>query len=69
MYTRDILWAIGGLYPAAVFMIVPINNVMTAVFVTPVATIGIKHPLRVSLFRGSVGIATGDVTGEFVGCF
>jgi hypothetical protein len=67
--TRDILWAIGSSYPAAVFVIVPINNVMTAVFDAPVATVSSKHPLRVGLFRSSAGNAIGDVTRVFTSFF
>ena len=57
-----------GLYPAAVFVIVPIDNVMTAVFDAPVAAIGGKHALRVGLLRRPAGNAIGDVTGAFT-CF
>jgi hypothetical protein len=56
-------------YAAAVFVIVPIDNVMTAVFDAPVAAIGGKHALRVSLFRGPAGNAIGDFTGVFTGFF
>lgn len=54
-----------GSYPAAVFVIVPIDNVMTAVFDGPVATVGGKHALRVGLFSSSAGNAIGDVAGVF----
>jgi len=56
-------------YPAAVFVVVPIDNVMTAVFDAPVATVGGKHPLRVGLCRSSAGNAIGDVTGVFTSFF
>ena len=58
-----------GLYPAAVFVKVPIDNVMTAVFDAPVAAVGGKHALRVGLLRGPAGNAIGDVTGVFAGFF
>ena len=58
-----------GTYPAAVFVIVPIDNVMTAVFDAPVAAVGGKHALRVSLLRGPAGNAVGDFTGVFTGFF
>jgi len=58
-----------GSYPAAVFKIVPIDNVMTAVFDGPVAPVGDKHALRVGLFSGSAGNAIGDVTGVLTGFF
>jgi len=56
-------------YSAAVFVIVPIDNVMTAVFDAPVATIGGQHALCVSLLSSSTGNAIGDVTGVFTGFF
>ena len=50
-------------------MIVPIDNVMTAVFDAPVAAVGGKHAFRVSLFRGPAGNAICDFTGVFTGFF
>ena len=58
-----------GSYPAAVFVIVPIDNVMTAVFDAPVAAVGSKHALRVGLLNSSAGNAIGDVTRVFTGFF
>jgi hypothetical protein len=58
-----------GAYPAAVIAIVPIDNVVTAVFDAPVATVGGKHVLRAGLFRSSAGNAIGDITGVFTGFF
>ena len=58
-----------GSYPAAVFVIVPIDNVMTAVFYAPVSAVGGKHALRVGLLSSSAGNAIGDVTGVFTGFF
>lgn len=58
-----------GSYPAAVFVIVPIDNVMTAVFDAPMAAVGGKHALRVGLFSSSAGNAIGDVTGVICGFF
>ena len=50
-------------------MIVPIDNVMTAVFDAPVTTVGGKHAFGVGLFRRSAGNAIGDFTGVFTGFF
>ena len=58
-----------GSYPAAVFVIVPIDNVMTAVFYAPVSAVGGKHALRVGLLSSSARNAIGDVTGVFTGFF
>ena len=56
-------------YAAAVFVIVPIDDVMTAIFNAPVAAVGGKHALRVGLLRSSAGDAIGDVTGVFTAFF
>jgi len=56
-------------YPAAVFVIVPIDNIMATVFDTPVATVGGKHALSVGVFRSSAGNAIGDFTGAFTAFF
>ena len=61
--------AVTSAYAAAVFVIVPIDNVMTAVFDAPVATVGGKNALRVGLLRGSAGDAVGDFTGVFTAFF
>ena len=66
---RNILRAMALAYPVSVFVIVPIDNVMTAVFDAPVATVCGKHALRVGLLRSSAGNAIGDFTGVFTGFF
>lgn len=58
-----------GSYSAAVFVIVPIDNVMAAVFDAPVSTVGSQHALRVGLFRGSAGNSIGDFTGVLAAFF
>jgi hypothetical protein len=52
-------------YAAAVFVIVPIDNVMATVFDTPVPPVGGKDALGVGLLRGSAGDAVGGFTGAF----
>jgi hypothetical protein len=54
---------------AAVFVIVPIDNVVTAIFDAPVAPVGGQHALRVGLFRSSAGNAISDFTGVLTGFF
>jgi len=56
-------------YPAAVFVIVPVDNVMAAVFDAPMAAVGGKNALSVRLLRGSAGDAVGDITGVFTAFF
>ncbi len=36
----NIFWAMAHAYPAAVFVIVPVDNVVAAVFDAPVAAVG-----------------------------
>jgi hypothetical protein len=64
---RDIFRAMAGTYPAAVFVIVQIDNEMTAVLDAPVAAVGGKHAFRIGLLRGSAGNAVGDFTEVFTG--
>jgi len=61
----DIFRAITLAYPTAVFIIVPINNVMAAVFDAPMSTVDSKNTLSIGLLRGSTGDAVGDFTGVF----
>jgi len=61
----NVFGAMASTYAAAVFIIVPIDNVMTAVFDAPVAAVGGKNALSVGLLRGSAGDAIGDFTGVF----
>lgn len=64
-----VLRAIASAYAAAVFVIIPVENVMATVFDTPVATVGGKDALSVGLLRGSAGDAVGDFTGGFAAFF
>ena len=65
----NVFRAMASAYPAAVFVIVPINNVMAAVFDAPMAAVGGKNALSVGLLRGSAGDAVGDFTGVFTAFF
>lgn len=56
-------------YATAIFVIVPIDNVMAAVFNTPVTTIDRKQAFGVGLFRRSTGYAISDIMGMFAGFF
>jgi len=67
--SSDVFWSEPGAYSAAVFIIVPIDNVMAAVFNTPVAAVGGEQLLRVGLLRSSTGDAIGDFTGVFSAFF
>jgi len=65
----NVFRAVTSTYAATVFIIVPIDNVMAAVFVAPVVAVGGKNALSVGLLRGPTGDAIGDFTGEFAGLF
>ena len=65
----DILRAVAGADAAAVLIIVPVEDIMAAVFDAPVATVGSQHALRIGLFRSAAGDTIGDLTGVFTGFF
>jgi hypothetical protein len=65
----NVFGAMASAYAAAVFIIVPIDNVMAAVFDAPVAAIGGKNAFCVGLLRGPTGDAIGDFTGGYAGFF
>ncbi len=67
--SSDVFRAVTSAYSAAVFVKVPIDNVMTAVFDAPVATIGGKHALGIGLFRSSAGNTICYSTGVFTAFF
>lgn len=61
--------AMAGSYTAAVFIIIPIDDVMATVFDTPVTSVGGKNTFGVGLLRGAAGNAVGDFTGGFTAFF
>jgi hypothetical protein len=56
-------------YAVAVFVIVPVDNVMAAVFDAPVTTVDGKYTFGVGLLGSSTGYAIGEFTGVFAGFF
>ena len=54
-------------YPASVLIIVPVENVMTAVFDTPVTAVDVKDTLGIGLLWGAAGESIGDFMGAFSG--
>ena len=63
----DVFRAVAGTYPAAVFIEIPVQDVMAAVFDDPVATGGGKHTLRVGLLGCPTSYAVGYLTGVVTG--
>ena len=59
----NILRSVTGAYTAAVFVIVPIDNIMAAIFDAPVSAVDGKHVFRVGLVRRSTCNAICDFTG------
>ena len=64
-----VFWSVTNAYTAAVFVIVPIDDVMATVFDTPVAAIGGKHLLWVGLVKRSACDAVCNFTGIFSAFF
>jgi hypothetical protein len=60
--SSDIFRAITGADQTAIFIVIPIDDVMAAILDGPVATINVKDTLWVSLLHRSTGDAVGDLT-------
>jgi len=65
----DVFRAIAGAYAAAVFIEVPIQDIVAAVFNAPVTTIDGEELLGVCFIGFSAGDAVGDIMGGFSGLF
>lgn len=65
----DVFRTVASAYAASIFIIVPIKDVVAAVFDTPMAAVGGENALWVGLLRGSAGDAIGEFTGAFAGFF
>ena len=67
--SRDVFRAVAGAYPAAVFIEIPVQDVVTAILDAPVPAIDGKELLGVCFVRLSAGDAVGDVVGVFPALF
>lgn len=56
----DVLRAVPGAYPAPVFIVVPVEDVVTAVLDRPVAPVGREHALGIGFRRAPARDAVGD---------
>ena len=65
----DVLGAMPCADTAAVLVIVPIEDIMAAVFDGPVATVDLEKALGVGLLRGAAGDAIGNLAGGLAGLF
>ena len=60
----DVFRAVAGTDTAAVLVIVPIEDIMAAVFDTPVTAIGVEDVLGIGLIRGAAGDPISDLLGK-----
>ena len=67
--SSDVFRPIALAYPAAVFIIVPVDDIMAAIFYGPMETIDVQDALWISVFWCPAGNAIGDVFGIFAGFF
>jgi len=63
--TGDVFRTVTGSYPTAVFVNVPVDDVMAAILDAPVAAVGLEYLLGVGLVWDSAGDAVGDLDGAF----
>jgi hypothetical protein len=61
----DVLGTVSGANAAAIFVVVPINDVMATIFYTPMLTVRLKDFFGISLFW----LATGHSVNDFVRVF
>jgi hypothetical protein len=60
---------VASAYPAAIFIVVPIDDIVAAILDAPVAAVGGKNTLGIGLVWGSASDAVDDFTGLFAGLF
>ncbi len=59
--TGDVFRTVTGSNPTAVFVKVPVDDVMAAILDAPMASVGLEHLFGVGLVRGSTGDPVGDL--------
>ena len=67
--SSDVFGAVAATDLASVFIVVPIQDVVAAVFHGPMASVDEEEALGVSLLGGSTGDAVSDLAGAFPGFF
>ena len=65
----DVFRAVASAYAAAIFIVVPIDNIVAAVLDAPVTAVDVKKTLGIGLIRGSAGDTVRDFDGLFAGLF
>ena len=67
--TSDVFWTVASAYPRAVFVVVPVDDIMAAIFDGPVAPVCFKNTLGVGFVWEATGNAVGDFTRPLPGLF
>ena len=65
----DVFRAVAGTDATAVFIVVPIEDVVATVLNRPLAPVDLENALRAALGGGSTGEAVGDFPGSRAGLF
>lgn len=65
----EVFRAVASAYPATVFIVIPVDDVVTAVFDAPVTTVCGQNTLRISLFRSPTGNAVCGFAMQFSSFF
>lgn len=65
----DVLRTVSGANAAAIFIVIPVDDIMAAVFDAPVAAISSQNLLRIGLLRRVIGNAIGGFGGRLAGFF
>lgn len=65
----DVFVAVAGADTAAVRVIVPVHDVVAAIFDNPMAAVGVKDTAGIGLFLRWAGDAVGDFIGAFAALF
>ena len=61
--------ALASAYPTAIFIVVPIDDLLAAILDAPMVAGNVENTLCIGLLRCSTGDAVGDLTGAFAVLF
>ena len=59
-----VFWTVTDAYPAAVFTIVPVDDIVTAILNAPMETVGFQNTPGIGLLRSPAGDAIGYIFRE-----
>ena len=66
---RDVFRAVSGADAAAIFVVVPVENVVAAIFDRPVSAVDLEDAFGIGLLRWAAGDSVGDLVRAFAGLF